>query len=522
MRRWLGSRRVYTKILLVAAVAVAGTAATGILALVGITQLRDTRNGEVGDAVPYVAALNQAALSAKAAANDERGYLLRGDTEFRDEALGRQSTVNAALQTARDNARAAEPAAVEQIRAALDAWFGALKTEFAAYPTDRDKAIADAFGANRDLRKVYEGLLDTEIKRANAALVAGRDFDRTANETRVAVIALLCVALALAVAMSLYIANVIVHPLRRVSSVLRAVAGGDLTQDAGVDQRDEVGQMADSLRQARSQLRTTVADLAEHSTALASASEQLAATSRESAAGAESGSRQAGAVATLADRMSGTISTVASGATEMGASIREISQSATKAVTVAARAVEVAAATTDVMSKLGDSSAEIGNVIKVITSIAGQTNLLALNATIEAARAGEAGKGFAVVANEVKDLAQETARATEDISRRVQAIQSDTTGAVAAMSEISDIIARINEYQTTIASAVEQQSATTEEMNRSVEEAASTGRHVAETIAAVASSVNQTTTGVAESERAAGDLARLSGSLRTIVQTFRY
>jgi methyl-accepting chemotaxis protein len=521
MRRWLRSRRVYTKILIVAAVAVAGTVATGILALAGIADLRSTRNSEVGGAVPYIAALNRAALTAKAAANDERGFLLGGDGKFRDEALGRQAAVNAALQDAR-RATGAEPAAVGEIQAALDTWFAALKTEFATYATDRAKAVGDALGANRDLRKVYEGLLDAEITRADDALVAGKSFDETVRSIRFAVIALLCVALALAVALGLYIARMIVQPLGRVSRVLKAVADGDLTQDAAVDQRDEVGEMAGSLRQATGQLRRTVATLAEHSTVLASAAEELATTSQQSSQSVEAGARQAGAVAGLAEQMSGTISTVAAGATQMGASIREISQSATQAVTVAGRAVDVAGTTNTVMAKLGDSSAEIGNVIKVITSIAEQTNLLALNATIEAARAGAAGKGFAVVASEVKDLAQETARATDDISRRVAAIQSDTTGAASAIEEISGIIGQINEYQTTIASAVEEQSATTEEMSRSVEEAAATGRRVASTIGEVADSVHQATTGIGEANRAAGSLAELSGSLRSIVQTFRY
>ena len=153
--------------------------------------------------------------------------------------------------------------------------------------------------------------------------------------------------------------------------------------------------------------------------------------------------------------------TVAAGAEEMGLSIREISRNTSEAAQIAGVAVTEAARATETVEQLGSRPREIGNVIKLITSIAEQTNLLALNATIEAARAGDAGKGFAVVASEVKDLAQETARATEDIGARVAAIQNDTGGAVDVINRISEVIAKINDYQTTIASAVEEQTATT-------------------------------------------------------------
>jgi methyl-accepting chemotaxis protein len=175
-----------------------------------------------------------------------------------------------------------------------------------------------------------------------------------------------------------------------------------------------------------------------------------------------------------------------------------------------------------VMAKLGDSSAEIGDVVKVITAIAEQTNLLALNATIEAARAGETGKGFAVVASEVKDLAQETAKATEDIAGRVEAIQADTAGAVAAIEQISQTIAQINDFQTTIASAVEEQTVTTNEMSRNVAEAASAGGLVATTINHVATSVQTTTSGVEQAQHAARQLARMSDDLRHIVNRFTH
>jgi methyl-accepting chemotaxis protein len=519
--QWSRDRKVSTKVLTVAGVAIAGTVAIGALSMVDLDQLRDSRNSEVATVLPYSTNLNTAALSAKTAANDERGFLLKGDAAFSEEALARKEKVDAALEAARSVADATEIARIDAIQAATDKWFAALESEFTLYETNPQAAITLALGDNRDLRKEYEALLGSEIDYANAALLAGKDFDATVSDSQVKITLLLIVALLLALGGALYVARQIVQPLRRVGRVLDQVAEGDLTGDPKVDQRDEVGQMADSLRRATATLRQTVTDLAAHSQTLATEADGLADTSRRSAASADDGAKQAALVADSAAAMSNNIQTVAAGSEEMGASIREISDSATQAAHVASRAVEVTANTSAVMAKLGESSVEIGNVIKTITAIAEQTNLLALNATIEAARAGEMGKGFAVVASEVKELSQETARATEDIGQRVAAIQADTQGAVAAIEEISEIIARINDFQTTIASAVEEQSATTVEMSRNVNEAAYAGSRVAETIGAVASSVQQTTTGVAQVDRSAGDLAGMSGDLRRIVDRFK-
>jgi methyl-accepting chemotaxis protein len=204
----------------------------------------------------------------------------------------------------------------------------------------------------------------------------------------------------------------------------------------------------------------------------------------------------------------------------MESAIREISQNASEASRVASQAVDVAENTTKTVGKLGDSSQEIATVIKLINGIAEQTNLLALNATIEAARAGEAGKGFAVVASEVKELAQETARATEDISKRVEAIQADTAGAVDAISQISTVIGEINDFQATIAAAVEEQTATTNEMNRNVAEAASGTQGIAAAISGLAAGTQETNQRVADAQRAAGELARMSGELQDAVSRF--
>jgi methyl-accepting chemotaxis protein len=205
----------------------------------------------------------------------------------------------------------------------------------------------------------------------------------------------------------------------------------------------------------------------------------------------------------------------------MGASIREIARNANAAAQVAQQAVRVAEATNSTIAKLGESSREIGQVLKVITSIAEQTNLLALNATIEAARAGEAGKGFAVVANEVKELAKETSKATEDIGRKIEAIQSDTRGAVETINQISQIIDQVNDISNTIASAVEEQTATTNEISRNVLDAAKGSGEIAQNITGVAKAAQGTMQGAGDSQQAAAELARMAAELQQLVNRFQ-
>ncbi len=179
-------------------------------------------------------------------------------------------------------------------------------------------------------------------------------------------------------------------------------------------------------------------------------------------------------------------------------------------------------ATNDTVAKLGESSAEIGEIIKVITGIAQQTNLLALNATIEASRAGEAGKGFAVVANEVKELAKETAIATEDISQKISAIQADTRLSIDSIRGVLEIIHQIADYQDAIASAVEEQAATTSEISRNVSDASHGSSRIATNIQVVANAADSTASGASDSQRAATELARMSADLQTLVGHFRY
>jgi methyl-accepting chemotaxis protein len=304
--------------------------------------------------------------------------------------------------------------------------------------------------------------------------------------------------------------------------VVRAAAAGDLTRTVPVSGADAVGQMGEGLAKLLEDLRRKIGSLAGNSGAVAAASEELTAVSGQMGKHAEETLGQANLVSAAAEQVNKSLHTVAAASEEMSASIREIAKSAGEAAKIAGQAVKVAERTNGTVAKLGDSGAQIGKVIKVITSIAQQTNLLALNATIEAARAGEAGKGFAVVANEVKELAKETAKATEDIGQKIETIQSDTRGAVEAIQQISTIINQISDIQTTIAGAVEEQTATTNEISRNVTEAAKGSSDIAVNIASTARTAAGTKSGADDTKRAAAELARMASELQSMVATFKY
>jgi methyl-accepting chemotaxis protein len=311
---------------------------------------------------------------------------------------------------------------------------------------------------------------------------------------------------------------------RKVDSMLEVVssaAEGDLTREVTVSGQDAIGRMGEGLSRFFKDLRRSVAAIVENSQSLASASEELSSTSQQMSANAEETSSQANVVTTAATQVDRNLQTVATGTEEMSASIKEIAKNAHESAKIATEAVRIAEETNATVSKLGTSSVEIGQVIKVITSIAQQTNLLALNATIEAARAGEAGKGFAVVANEVKELAKQTAKATEDISRKIEAIQGDTKGAVSAIDQIGQVIRQVNDISNTIATAVEEQNATTNEMSRNVSEAARGSEEITKNIGGVAEAAQSTSHGANDSLKASQALARMSTQLRELVSQFK-
>src|SRR5580700_4204391 len=306
------------------------------------------------------------------------------------------------------------------------------------------------------------------------------------------------VALGIGIFVAIYLSRGIAGATQSVLIQAEAIAAGDLTRDdLKVRSRDELGDLTTAINKMSGSLKRIILAIAENAMQVASASEELNSTSQQITANSEETSAQADVVSKAAQAVSQNLQTVATAA------------------------VKVAETTTATVSKLGDSSTEIGQVIKVITSIAQQTNLLALNATIEAARAGEAGKGFAVVANEVKELAKETAKATEDISRKIEAIQTDTKAAVDAIGTISEVINQINGISSTIASAVEEQNATTNEMSRNVSEAARGSGEITSNIGGVAEAAQGTTRGATDTQKASQQLVETSTKLRRLVEQFR-
>jgi methyl-accepting chemotaxis protein len=371
-------------------------------------------------------------------------------------------------------------------------------------------------------RKLQEEIGDTEDLMEKAEKDAQAGSASKATRARRAMLALCGSSLLLLLLMASWGTLSISRPLEVFSRRFEAMAeANDLTARVDQERQDEIGQLGRCLNSFVEKVQDMLIEIARSAEQVASASAKLNATSLQITANSQETSAQAKLVSDATVHVSENLQTVASGAGEMGISIQEIAKNATEAAWVATSAVRVAEATTVTISKLGDSSSEIGQVIKVITTIAKQTNLLALNATIEAARAGDAGKGFAVVANEVKELAEETSKATEDISRKIEAIQTDTKAAVQAIASISGVINQINEISTSIATAVEEQNATTNAMSRNVSQAAQGSSEITSNIAGVAAAAANTSRGAADTQKATQQLVETSAELRRLVEQFK-
>lgn len=349
--------------------------------------------------------------------------------------------------------------------------------------------------------------------------------------------------------LSLYVGARIARPIVRVAGFARTIADGDLTSRCEVAARSEVGDLVTAMNDMSGKLRDTVRNIRENAQTVASASTELSATACQLTGGAAQTTSQSATVAaaseemainmnnmaSAATQMSGNVKGVAAAVEEMTASINEITRHTEKASAAAKDASSLANVSNEKISRLGEAADEIGKVVTVIQDIAEQTNLLALNATIEAARAGEAGKGFAVVASEVKELARQTAGATEDIGKRIAAIQATTGESVDAISRIVQAISGVTGVSSTIAAALEEQSVTTKEIAKNMSQtataaetvsvgigqSASASKEITRNISGVDQCAKQTAQGATETQQAGERLSGLAESLNSLVSQFK-
>jgi methyl-accepting chemotaxis protein len=369
-----------------------------------------------------------------------------------------------------------------------------------------------------DGQSIVDDLMRSENAAATVELAAGH---AAYTQAVIGLATLLAIGIAIAFLLGMLIVRSIVSPLRGSVDTLERVAAGDLTASVEVRGTDELAMMGTALNATVAQTAEAMASITAGATSLATSADTLAMTGASIGAAAEQTSDVAANVSAAATQVSGNVAQALTGAEGVRSSVQEIASSAADAAMIAQRAVTDAEDTHQTVERLQAASQQVGEVIALITKIARQTHLLALNATIEAERAGEAGKGFAVVADEVKELAGQTATATEEIDRTIAGIQVEIQAATSSLDRITQVVGHISDTQTTIAAAVDEQQQMTGDITDRMAQAASGAEEIATTIRGVASATTETSQGVEGARTAAAGLAQLADDLARTVARFR-
>ncbi|WP_306214745.1 methyl-accepting chemotaxis protein [Actinoplanes sp. RD1] len=523
-QRWTLSRKIYA---VLAGLGI-GLLLIAVVSYNSVGHLR-TNSDQVDHTYRVLEEIDAIVSSLKDAETGQRGFVITGVRDYlapyeqaqqdlvaEQEALRSLTADNAAQQRRLDELAPLVDAKLAELKETIDlrAGPGGFDAALKVVLTGKGKAVMDNI---RTVLADMSGEERTLLEKRSAAAAA------SAATTRSVIMFGSGLLLVLTAIAGWVLSRRIAGPVHDVTAALRALERGDLTVTVPVRTTDELALMATSLNTASAGLRETMGTrMSRAVTTLSEAAQELSQVSATLQEGAADAAGKATIATSATEEVNTGVQSIAAGAEQMSASITEIASNASRAAEIAHQGMTVAERTNGQVAELGTASQEIGDVVRLITSIAEQTNLLALNATIEAARAGELGKGFAVVAGEVKELAQQTAKATEEITARIANIQASSSSAAQAIGEITSVIGQIGDYTTTIASAVEEQTATTSEMSRSVAGAAANSNEVARTVSGVAQVAGATADGARATQEAAADLTRLADELSALVRGFRH